>query len=160
MTILDLSHNFLYSYASVSNLLLLKNNLFNGLIPESLCNKYAIGFFFRLSWKSKKALGCDIKFQPALGSLGNLGSSLQWLALNNNSFHGELPKALTNCTSLTLLDLGENKFFGVIHKWIGDNRKVLVVLMLHKNGFTGPIPIELCKILTLQIMDLGENKLT
>ncbi|CAI9285706.1 unnamed protein product [Lactuca saligna] len=93
-------------------------------------------------------------------SLGNLGSSLQWLSLNNNSFQGELPKTLANCTSLALLDLGENRFSGSVPKWIGENMKELVVLRLHKNSFTGPIPVELCERSTLQIMDLGENKLT
>ncbi|KAL7597870.1 hypothetical protein Lser_V15G23882 [Lactuca serriola] len=163
MTILDLSHNFLngpltnlpsnqtiesltQGYASVSNTLLLKNNLFNGLIPESLCNvtnlaildlsrNMLLGTFLDCLGNLKKLKVVILSSNRLSGvipsSLGNLGSSLQWLALNNNSFHGELPKALTNCTSLSLLDLGENKFFGGIQKWIGDNRKRIIPCCFH-----------------------------
>ncbi|KAL7601121.1 hypothetical protein Lser_V15G23874 [Lactuca serriola] len=192
MMTLDLSDNFLnglltnlpsnqtiqyltITYHGQSRLLLLRNNLFNGSIPKSLCNitKLAILDLSRnmLSGTFPDCLGnigklyvLILSFNRLSGvipsSLGNLGSSLEWLALNNNSFQGEFPKTLANCTNLALLDLGENRFSGSVPKWIGENMKKLVVLRLHKNSFTGPILVELCECSKLQIMDLGENKLT
>ncbi|CAI9285701.1 unnamed protein product [Lactuca saligna] len=192
MMTLDLSHNFLngpltnlpsnqtiqdltITYPGQSRLLLLRNNLFNGSIPKSLCNitKLAILDLSRntLSGTFPDCLGSirnlyvlTLSSNQLSGvipsSVGNLGSSLDWLALNNNSFQGELPKTLANCRNLVLLDLGENRFSGSVPKWIGENMKELVFLRLHKNSFTGPIPVELCERSTLQIMDLGENKLT
>ncbi|KAL7597875.1 hypothetical protein Lser_V15G23884 [Lactuca serriola] len=192
ITMLDLSHNFLNGpltnlpsnqiikhklkppYRAIHSLLL-KNNLFNGSIPDSVCN-YTDLLILDLSGNmlsggfpdclgNVRSLNVLILSSNRLSgvipnSLGNLGSSLQWLALNNNSFHGELPKTLANCTSLALLDLGENMFYGSIPKWIGEYMDLLSFLRLHKNSFTGPIPVELCERPRLQIMDLGENKLT
>ncbi|XP_023734051.1 receptor-like protein EIX2 [Lactuca sativa] len=184
---LSLSHNFLNgpltnlvsnqstNYSVLLRMLHLKNNLFSGSIPDSLCNFTDLAILDlsgnMLSGTFPDCLGNLNNLKVVIlssnrlsgvipSSLGNLGSSLRWLALNNNSFHGEFPKTLANCTKLALLDLGENRFFGNIPKWIGENITFLVVLRLHKNSFTDPIPIELCECSALQIMDLGENKLT
>ncbi|KAL7601123.1 hypothetical protein Lser_V15G23872 [Lactuca serriola] len=160
----------------VLDILLLKNNLFNGSIPDLLCNMISYIMVLDLSRNMlsgtlPKCFGLLPNLQVLIlssnrlsgvipSSLGNLASSLQWLSLNNNCFQGELPKTLANCTNLTLLDLGENRFSGSVPKWIGENMKELVVLRLHKNSFTGPIPVELCERSRLKIMDLGGNKLT
>lgn len=200
ISILDLSHNFLNGpltnlpsnqtteplrtfpfierladYARVSRLLLLKNNLFNGSIPDSVCNatdlvildlsRNTLSGNLPRCFENLKELNIMILSSNRLSgvipsSIGHLGSSLQWLHLNNNSFHGELPETLANCTGLDVLDLGENRFSGNIPNWIGGKIKFLVVLRLHKNNFTGGIPVELCQSSELQIMDLGDNKLT
>ncbi|CAI9274071.1 unnamed protein product [Lactuca saligna] len=198
--ILDLSHNFLsgpltnlpsnqttesftifpfterlVGYGRGSSLLVLRNNLFNGSIPDSLC--YATKIYVldlsknMLSGTLPDCIGdlpelnCIVLSSNRLSgvipsSLGNLGSSLNWLQLNNNSFHGELPETLANCTGLDLLDLGQNQFSGSIPKWLGEKVMFIRVLRLHKNNFTGPIPVELCESSELQIMDLGDNNLT
>ncbi|KAL7614310.1 hypothetical protein Lser_V15G09421 [Lactuca serriola] len=199
--ILDLSHNFLHGpltnlpfnqttessspapfdlrFANYEGeqlgVLLLKNNLFNGSIPDSVCN--ATDLFIldlsrnTLSGSIPDCLGNLSQLMVIIlssnrlsgvipSSLSNLGSSLYWLHLNNNSFHGELPETLANCTSLNVLDLGENRFSGSIPKWIGEKITSLSILRLHKNNFSGQIPVELCKCTTLQILDLGHNNLT
>ncbi|GJU72654.1 putative leucine-rich repeat protein, partial [Tanacetum coccineum] len=201
ISVLDLSHNFLtgtlkdlpsnqtikpaeslgiyterlVDYASVSRLLLLKNNLLNGSIPDSLCNITDLAILDlsknSLSGNLPNCLGNFRKMLVMIlssnrlsgtipRSLGQLSSSIQWLHLNNNSFHGELPETLSNCTGLDVLDLGENQFSGSVPKWIGEKIRFLVVLRLHKNNFTGRIPNELCQNTDLQIMDFGENNLT
>ncbi|KAJ0466217.1 putative non-specific serine/threonine protein kinase [Helianthus annuus] len=204
IAILDLSHNFLNGpptnlpsnqttnttklvkpsmtfierladYERVSRLLLLKNNLFNGSIPDSLCNTADLVILdLSRNMLSGNLPDCFGNFSDLMvlilssnrlsgtipSSLGKLGSSIQWLHLNNNSFHGELPETLSNCTSLDVLDLGENRFSGTIPKWIGEKIKYLVVLRLHNNNFTGQIPEQLCQNTDLQIMDFGENNLT
>ncbi|KAK1409145.1 hypothetical protein QVD17_35670 [Tagetes erecta] len=165
----------LADYERVARLLHLKNNLFNGSIPGSLCNATDLQILDlsrnMLSGTLPDCLGNLSELMVMILSsnrlsgtvpisLGKIGSSIQWLHLNNNSFHGELPKTLSNCTSLDVLDLGENKFSGNIPKWIGENINSLVVLRLHNNNFTGQIPNELCQNTELQIMDFGENNLT
>ncbi|XP_023748057.1 receptor-like protein EIX2 [Lactuca sativa] len=200
ISILDLSHNFLEGplanlpsnlttdssssfpfierfadYKTLGRFLLLKNNLFNGSIPDSVCNVTDLiildlsrnilsgtipDCFGNLQELSNMILSSNRLSGVIPSSLGNLGSSLRWLHLNNNSFHGELPETLANFTSLDVLDLGENRFSGSIPKWIGEKLKNLVVLRLHKNNFSGQIPVELCECTDLQIMDVGDNKLT
>jgi EIX receptor 1/2 len=77
--------------------------------------------------------------------------------LQNNSFIGELPKSLKNCSSLKLLDLGENRLSGRIPTWIGTSLPHLVVLRLSSNLFIGRIPLQLCHLTSLQILDLSHN---
>ncbi|KAL7614311.1 hypothetical protein Lser_V15G09423 [Lactuca serriola] len=177
----DLSHNFLdgpltnLPFTQRTDMLVLKNNLFNGSIPKSLCNATKLNILDlsrnMLSGILPECIG-DLRILKAMilssnrlsgvipSSLGNLGSSLEWLQLNNNSFHGQLPDTLANCTSLTVLDLGENQLFGNIPKWIHEKFEFLRVLRLHTNGFKGQIPIALCGCTNLQIIDLGANNLT
>ncbi|KAD7480428.1 hypothetical protein E3N88_03564 [Mikania micrantha] len=198
---LDLSHNFLTGpltnlpsnqtakptkplgtfverladYESVARFLLLKNNLFNRSIPESLCNATDLSILDlsrnMLSGTVPDCLGnlrelyvMTLSSNRLSGSipssLGKLGSTIQWLVLNNNTLHGELPETLSDCTRLDVLDLGENRFSGNIPKWIGEKIKFLVVLRLHNNNFTGGIPEETCQNTELQIMDFGDNNLT
>ncbi|XP_071735632.1 receptor-like protein EIX1 [Rutidosis leptorrhynchoides] len=201
IAILDLSHNYLtgpltnlpsnptteyYSpsafierladYALVSRLLLLKNNFFNGLIPDSLCDARDLVILdLSKNMLSGNVPDCFGSFDDLNvmilssnrlsgvipSSLGKLGRSIQWLHLNNNSFHGELPENLSNLTSLNVLDLGENRLSGSIPKWIGGKVKFLAVLRLHDNNFMGRIPQELCELSSdLQILDFGDNYLT
>ncbi|GKC66304.1 leucine-rich repeat-containing protein [Tanacetum coccineum] len=61
---------------------------------------------------------------PSVGCLGQLKS------LYNNSFSGELPLSLQNCTNLRVLDFGANKFLGNVPVWIGENLSKLFVLSL------------------------------
>ncbi|KAF7148585.1 hypothetical protein RHSIM_Rhsim03G0183200 [Rhododendron simsii] len=108
----------------------------------------------------------DLSHNLIGGPIQKLPSTLWALVLSDNlwtsstkyHFYGELPLTLRNCTSLIVLDLGENRFSGSIPTWIGDLS--LQVLRLHKNMFIDNIPSQLCQMLDLQIMDLGNNLLT
>jgi EIX receptor 1/2 len=82
---------------------------------------------------------------------------LETLHLQNNTFVGELPKSLKNCSSLKLLDLGENRLSGRIPTWIGTSLPHLAVLRLSSNLFSGHIPLQLCHLTSLQILDLSHN---
>ncbi|XP_059433624.1 receptor-like protein EIX2 [Corylus avellana] len=87
------------------------------------------------------------------------GYGLQTLHLQNNNFIGELPKSLVTCSSLKLLDLGENRLSGRIPAWIGTSLPNLIVLRLPSNLFMGRIPLQLCHLTSLQILDLSQNNI-
>ncbi|KAL4575810.1 hypothetical protein LXL04_011896 [Taraxacum kok-saghyz] len=93
----------LQKYNNELGVLHLKNNLFNGSIPN----------YNRL-------------FGVISSSQGYLGSSLLWLHLNNNRFHGELLESLANCTGLYVLDLGDNQLSRSIPKWMGEKIKSML----------------------------------
>ncbi|KAK9063946.1 hypothetical protein SSX86_017818 [Deinandra increscens subsp. villosa] len=184
---LDLSHNKLTG--SLKNLpfrnrinefegieyLFLQDNLFNGLIPRSMCKRirlvamdasrnmlfgnipdcvYSLNNIVVFILSSNRLSGV----LPS--SLGNISSSLAWLKLNDNNFSGELPRDIWNLRFLKVLDLGNNEFSGNIPKRTGENLPYLMVLRLHKNNFTGRIPHSLCKCSYLQILDVAHNNLT
>ncbi|GJR25795.1 leucine-rich repeat-containing protein [Tanacetum coccineum] len=84
---------------------------------------------------------------------------LETLCLYNNSFSGELPLNLKNCTELSLLDLGANILYGNIPVWIGKNMSRLYALSLKSNNLFGTIPSQICQLESLQILDLSFNNL-
>ncbi|XP_059460338.1 receptor-like protein EIX1 [Corylus avellana] len=52
------------------------------------------------------------------------------LHFQNNSFIGELPVSLMNCSLLSVIDFGENKLSGRIPTWIGTSLLQLMILRL------------------------------
>ena len=71
-------------------------------------------------------------------------SQLHTLNLRNNSFSGELPLPLKNCSLLKFVDLRNNKFSGSVPAWIGEGLPLLNILILRSNKFGGSIPLNLC----------------
>ncbi|KAJ1295225.1 hypothetical protein BS78_01G208000 [Paspalum vaginatum] len=105
--------------------------------------------------------------------------SLQILDLSNNQLTGELPdcwwemqalqfmdlsnnffSVVRGCEDLATLDIGNNKFYGEIPHWIGDDVPALKILSLKSNNFTGEIPAVISKLSQLQLLDLSNNSLT
>eukprot|EP00257_Ricinus_communis_P026777 XP_025014191.1 receptor-like protein EIX2 [Ricinus communis] len=92
-------------------------------------------------------------------SIGTL-SLLESLHIRNNNLFGEVPISLRDCTGLITLDLSENKLAGNIPTWIGENYSSLNILSLRANEFYGHIPEELCRVASLHILDLVGNNLS
>ncbi|KAJ0577345.1 putative non-specific serine/threonine protein kinase [Helianthus annuus] len=154
--------------------LYLQNNLFNGLIPRSLCTRTGLEILdlsknrltgiipnclLNLQHLSMMILSSNGLSGVIPSFLGRISPALSWLNLNNNSFTGELPQDLGKLHALTVLDLGDNEFSGKIPEWIGEKLTRLMVLRLHKNNFSGRIPQSLCKNSRLQILDIAHNNL-
>lgn len=155
--------------------LIVRGNLFNGTIPDTLCRMESLEFLdLSKNNLSGKMPHCwrdtdgrlnviNLSFNNLSGaipsSIGNL-TDLRSLHLNKNNLSGQLPLAMRNCGGLELLDLGENKFFGVIPTWIGESLHRLKILRLRKNNFGGNIPLTLCRLSQMQILDLSRNNLS
>jgi hypothetical protein len=67
---------------------------------------------------------------------------------------------LKNFKSLAALDLGNNKFSGIIPSWIQVNNSLLRILRLRSNLFNGSIPWQLSRLSHLHLLDLAENIFT
>jgi EIX receptor 1/2 len=170
-----------------SNLMALdfSNNLFQGSINTSFCgtngsirNRYLRYLDLSNNSLSGELPNCwanmpylirlDLAYNNFSGRIDSIGSicnfmkseyMLQMLHLENNNFTGELPSSLMNCTSLTVLDVGENRVSGKIPGWIGTMQSYLIILRLSSNLFTGSIPSQLCGLKYLQILDLSHNNI-
>nr|GMC81705.1 putative receptor protein kinase ZmPK1 [Ipomoea batatas] len=63
--------------------------------------------------------------------------------LNGSNFRipsGELPSSLQNCTLLSVVDFGGNKFTGRIPSWIWGSLTNLLIVSLRHNKFYGDVP--------------------
>ncbi|XP_065873794.1 probably inactive leucine-rich repeat receptor-like protein kinase At5g48380 [Euphorbia lathyris] len=81
------------------------------------------------------------------------------LRLSDMGLKGEFPMGLKNCTSITGLDLSNNKFFGSIPANISSIVKFLTSLDLSSNNFSGAIPVSLANCSYLNILKLDHNRL-
>lgn len=119
-------------------------------------------------------------------SLGN-ASELQSIYLINNSFTGQVPAiwgklsqltrlnleinkleagdsqsweflgALTNCSSLQILSLYNNRLQGVLPSSIGSLSTTIQQLLLGKNNISGVVPPSIGNLHSLIKLDLGDN---
>ncbi|XP_059639147.1 probable LRR receptor-like serine/threonine-protein kinase At3g47570 [Cornus florida] len=121
---------------------------------------------------------------PSLKLVGSLSPHIGNLTfLKGNSFQGEFPTNLTDCSdirdinissnnlvgripievgsfsNLLLLDLSGNHFTGNIPPSLG-NLSSLRVLLLDTNNLKGSIPFELGKLSNLQFLQLSSNNLS
>jgi EIX receptor 1/2 len=87
-------------------------------------------------------------------------TQLMTLELNNNSFSGELPWSLQNCTMLRFMHLQENTLSGKIPTWIGERMSSLIILSLRSNKFRGRIPLQICLLVQIQYLDLSHNSIS
>ncbi|KAF5956121.1 hypothetical protein HYC85_008977 [Camellia sinensis] len=92
----------------------------------------------------------------SIGSICSL-PFLHWLKLSSNNLLRELSFALQKCKGLTILDLGENRFYENIPKYIGQCFLSLSKLRIRDNMFSGNIPKQLCSLAHLHILDLAHN---
>ncbi|CAL9116803.1 unnamed protein product, partial [Musa acuminata var. zebrina] len=108
-------------------------------------------------WFSNFSKGLEILYLSSNYLTGQLPSAPHLiLDLSNNSFDSFI---LKYCNQLIILDLGENKLFGKIPKWIGRNLSSLKVLSLRSNLLNRVIPENIVNLTSLQVLDLSSNNL-
>ncbi|XP_042489457.1 receptor-like protein 33 [Macadamia integrifolia] len=78
--------------------------------------------------------------------------------LSNNSFQGEIPKAIGDLISLVLLNLSHNDLTGLIPSSIGKMAE-LESLDLSQNKLSGQIPLQLTSLTFLEFLNLTQNHL-
>ncbi|EOA25230.1 hypothetical protein CARUB_v10018543mg [Capsella rubella] len=121
------------------------DNHFSGAIPTTLPN---ISNLQEFGTESNNFTG---SIPPSFGKLRNLHGSFGDL---------EFLGALTNCTQLQVLDVGDNKFGGDLPTSIANMSKNLNYLSLQKNLISGNIPHDIGNLISLQSFGLNENMLT
>ncbi|KAL0289572.1 UNVERIFIED_CONTAM: Receptor-like protein EIX2 [Sesamum angustifolium] len=67
---------------------------------------------------------------------------------------------MSNCTSLEMIDVGDNRLTGKIPDWIGNSFSEVRILILSSNAFHGSMPLSLCRLANLQILDISSNKIS
>ncbi|MFQ6668144.1 hypothetical protein Gotur_033902, partial [Gossypium turneri] len=89
-------------------------------------------------------------------------SNVSLIDISQNKLQGEMANVDATIsefpTSLREINLGNNKFYGNLPRWMG-NVSFLERLALSQNGFEGPIPMEFCNLNELEFLDLSENNL-
>ncbi|KAI8570862.1 hypothetical protein RHMOL_Rhmol01G0070600 [Rhododendron molle] len=155
---------------------LMSNNSLYGEIPSSLCNASFLQMLDlshnKLSGEVPQCLGnfSSILKVLSLRSNGFKGTlplefakpnKLQRLDLSGNQFEGQLPRSLANCTSLEVLNVGNNKIDDTFPYWLGTLPE-LQVLVVRSNQFHGPVNTFKSNFSfpSLRIVDLSYNAFT
>ncbi|PHU10965.1 hypothetical protein BC332_17895 [Capsicum chinense] len=81
------------------------------------------------------------------------------ISLPDMGLIGEFPRGIQNCSSLTSLDLSNNKLYGTIPSDISNLIGFVVTLDLSSNEFSGEIPVNLANCTLLNNLQLDQNKL-
>ncbi|TYH82232.1 hypothetical protein ES332_D02G044900v1 [Gossypium tomentosum] len=130
----------------------LSNNQLSGRVPEELITKNSLTIL-RLSNNNLSG-----HVLPVILNANGLSK----LYLDGNNFSGEMANVDVSIsefpTSLREINLGNNKFYGNLPRWMG-NVSFLERLALSQNGFEGSIPMEFCNMDRLEFLDLSENNL-
>ncbi|MFQ6668145.1 hypothetical protein Gotur_033902, partial [Gossypium turneri] len=117
----------------------LSNNQLFGRVPEELITKSSLTIL-RLSNNNLNG-----HVLPVILNANGLSK----LYLDGNNFSGEMANVDATIsefpTSLREINLGNNKFYGNLPRWMG-NVSFLERLALSQNGFEGPIPMEFCNL--------------
>jgi Leucine-rich repeat (LRR) protein len=157
LTYLDISYNQIHGEIPISicnaielEVLDLSNNSFFGTIPQ--CS-------IEMSGKSLKVL--NLRTNNINGTIPEAFPStcdLQVLPLNKNQLKGGLPKSLAYCSWLEVLDIGNNRIEDTFLFYL-NNTSTLRVLVLRFNKFYGPIthPELNATWPMLQIIDMASN---
>ncbi|KAK9191314.1 hypothetical protein WN943_019926 [Citrus x changshan-huyou] len=136
--------------ASRLELLLISDNNFGGMLPETVGN---LSTRLRmLSAENNQLFG---NIPSGLRNLVNL----ELLYLEDNQFTGRIPGSIGDLQKLQTLRLEGNKFWGGIPSSIG-NLTLLITLNFAENMLDGSIPSSLGKCQNLILLDLSNNNLT
>ncbi|XP_078174600.1 uncharacterized protein LOC144568198 [Carex rostrata] len=137
---------------ALPNLLFLSlfSNLLQGQIPPSISNCSALTM-----------VSLDFNyFRGVIPSSFGALQNLQKISLQSNQMEVKRPHdwsfmdALTNCTLLEHIDLGDNQLQGVLPSSIA-NLSSLLLLILYNNPISGSIPATLGKLNNLILLDLS-----
>ncbi|CAJ2674006.1 unnamed protein product [Trifolium pratense] len=129
--------------------LILRNNLFYGVVPQN------IGVMFNLNTLD---LSTNKLSGPIPTTIGNL-TKLKTLSLFSNDLSGNIPTEMNKLTNLETLQLAYNNFIGPLPHNICFGGK-LVKLSASNNQFTGPIPESLKNCSSLVRVRLQQNNIT
>lgn len=82
------------------------------------------------------------------------------IRLSDMGLKGKFPRGIENCSSLTGLDLSNNKLSGPIPYDISEKLQFVTSLDLSSNSFSGEIPVSIANCTYLNVLKLDHNQLT
>jgi Leucine-rich repeat (LRR) protein len=149
------------SICSATSLLVLdlSNNFLSGTIPECLIEMSETREV--ISGMEDLTLGVLNLRSNNLSDVFRSNCALRTLDLNESQLEGKLPKSLTKCKKLEVLDIGNNYIKDTFPCYL-KNKIMLRVLVLRSNEFYGPVscPGPNATWPKLQIIDLASNNFT
>ena len=125
----------------------LSDNQLNGTIPTCLGNF------------SSELLVLNLGGNNLQGTMPwSYAETLSTLVFNGNGLEGKVPRSLSTCKGLEVLDLGDNQIHDTFPFWLG-NLPQLQVLVLCSNKFYGPIGYPQNKNVfpMLHVIDIASN---
>ncbi|KAI9108123.1 hypothetical protein K1719_020996 [Acacia pycnantha] len=148
----QLPNNMFSTLPNLTYFAIFGNQIF-GPIPNSIANASSLQLF-------------EIGSNQFFGEVPNLGGvkDLRWLNFYSNYFGRSSNNDLNfltylkNCSKLQYLELGSNKFGGILPNSIGNLSTQLIGLSLASNQIYGTIPETLGKYTFLTILALMNNK--
>ncbi|GMI98569.1 receptor like protein 35 [Hibiscus trionum] len=108
-------------------------------------------------WTNLRVL--DLRSNKLRGSLPIPPASIYQYLVSNNLLKGEISSMICNLPSISILDISNNSFSGMLPPCLGNLSKSLSVLNLQSNNFRGPIPQTCEKRSQLRMIDLSQNQL-
>lgn len=91
--------------------------------------------------------------------IGNFMPGLRYFCAANNGLTGVIPASLCNATTLSLLDLSNNRLSGSIPACLMKKSDTIFVLNLQRNNLNGTLPSTFPGNCLLQTLDLNGNRL-
>ncbi|XP_078149922.1 receptor kinase-like protein Xa21 [Carex rostrata] len=132
----------------------LSENYLSGKIPHSIYNLTA------MLWLSLSVNQLDGNL---LSNFCDALQNLQIIAFYKNQFNGQIPISISNCSAMTMIDLGSNNFRGTIPDSIGTLQNLFWLDMssnqLKATGDDWRFFDSLINCTFLQKLDLGDNQL-
>ncbi|KAL5217974.1 hypothetical protein ABZP36_018658 [Zizania latifolia] len=126
-------------------------NQLTGPIPASLGNLSAV---LHLDLSANQL---DGSVPATVGDINSLEAFIIW----GNQLQGDLEflSTLSNCTRLSILQIGENNFTGELTAHVVNLPRTLRVFVGSGNKVSGGLPPTISNITSLEILDFGENQL-
>nr|GFB08376.1 leucine-rich repeat-containing protein [Tanacetum cinerariifolium] len=107
-------------------------------------------------------------FQGTILNVFEEFTQLEGLILNGNQLEGEVPHSLSNCRSLKVLDIGNNKLNGTLPEWLGGHAKhgkistepeYMFICGNYYSIIEGEIPNTIGSLNSLKVLKLSHNNL-
>jgi len=132
------------------------------------------------SWKNMSYI--DLSFNKLQGDLPIPPDGTQIFSVSNNELSGEIPSAMCNTSTLSILNLAHNNLTGLIPQCLGTFSSLWALdlqnnnlygslplnfskgnafgtIKLNGNHLQGPVPRSLTHCTTLEVLDLGNNNI-